>query len=74
MASRFNQLKGQLAGQKGVTNPGALAATIGRKKYGAQAFNSAAAKGMSPADNQTVKAVVAGRKKRKKRKITLPAY
>ena len=32
---RFAALKQKLAGQKGVTNPGALAASIGRKKYGA---------------------------------------
>ena len=74
MASRFDKLKGQLAGQKGVANPAGLAATIGRQKYGAQSFNSAAAKGMSPADSQTVKAVVSGRKKRKKRNIKLPTY
>lgn len=38
----FDKLKDQLAGEKGVTNPGALAAAIGRKKYGAAKFNKAA--------------------------------
>jgi hypothetical protein len=37
---RFAALKGKLAHQKGVTNPGALAASIGRKKYGAKKFNA----------------------------------
>lgn len=32
---RFAALKNELAHKKGVTNPGALAAYIGRKKYGA---------------------------------------
>lgn len=31
---RFAKLKTQLAKEKGVTDPGALAAAIGRKKYG----------------------------------------
>jgi hypothetical protein len=31
---RFATLKGKLAKQKGVRNPGALAAHIGRQKYG----------------------------------------
>lgn len=33
---RFAQLKSKLAHRPGVTNPGALAAYIGRKKYGAK--------------------------------------
>ncbi len=41
----FNKLKSQLASRPGVTNPGALAAYIGRKKYGAKKFDSAASKG-----------------------------
>jgi hypothetical protein len=41
---RFAQLKGQLAGRKGVTNPGALAAWIGRKKYGKTKFQKLALK------------------------------
>jgi len=32
---RFAALKSKLSKRKGVTNPGALAAAIGRKKYGA---------------------------------------
>jgi hypothetical protein len=35
---RFAALKGKLAGRPGVTNPGALAASIGRKKYGPKRF------------------------------------
>lgn len=35
---RFAALKKKLAGRKGVTDPGALAASIGRKKYGAEKF------------------------------------
>lgn len=33
---RFAALKAKLAHKPGVTNPGALAASIGRKKYGAK--------------------------------------
>lgn len=40
----FAKLKGQLKG-KGIKNPGALAASIGRKKYGAKKFQKAAASG-----------------------------
>jgi hypothetical protein len=43
----FDKLKGKLAGEKGVTNPGGLAAAIGRKKYGKKAFQSHAARGAS---------------------------
>lgn len=41
---RFAALKGKLA-SKGATNPGALAAWIGRKKYGKKKFQGLAAKG-----------------------------
>lgn len=41
---RFAKLKKSLS-RKGVKNPGALAAYIGRKKYGAKKFNKLAAKG-----------------------------
>ncbi len=41
---RFRQLEGKLAA-KGATNPGALAAWIGRKKYGKARFQKLAAKG-----------------------------
>jgi hypothetical protein len=38
--ARFAHLRKQLSGRKGITNPGALAASIGRKKYGAKRFNA----------------------------------
>jgi hypothetical protein len=41
---RFSSLKRSLA-RKGARNPGALAAHIGRKKYGAKKMSSMAAKG-----------------------------
>lgn len=41
---RFAKLKGQLA-SKGATNPSALAAYIGRKKYGSKNMAKMAAKG-----------------------------
>ena len=43
----FDKLKGKLAHKPGVTNPGALAASIGRKKYGKKAFQKHAARGES---------------------------
>lgn len=42
---RFAALKQKLAKKSGVTNPGALAAAIGRKKYGAKKMSSMAANG-----------------------------
>lgn len=42
---RFQALKHELSERKGVKNPGALAAYIGRKKYGKAKFQSLAAKG-----------------------------
>ena len=42
---RFAKLKAQLASKPGITNPGGLAAAIGRKKYGAAKMASFAAKG-----------------------------
>lgn len=41
---RFKSLKGKLA-RKGVRNPGALAASIGRKKYGKKRMAKMAATG-----------------------------
>ena len=41
---RFKALKGELAA-KGVEDPGALAASIGRKKYGAKKMAAMAAAG-----------------------------
>lgn len=43
----FDKLKGELSKEKGVKNPGALAASIGRKKYGAKKFDQHAAAGES---------------------------
>jgi hypothetical protein len=40
----FDKLKGELAKRPGVKSPGALAAFIGRKKYGAKRFDRYAAK------------------------------
>lgn len=42
---RFQALKKKLGERKGVKNPGALAAYIGRKKYGAKRFGKLAAHG-----------------------------
>lgn len=42
--TNFSKLKGKLA-RKGVNNPGALAASIGRKKLGKQEFQRRAAAG-----------------------------
>lgn len=42
---RFKKLVAKLKNKKGITNPGALAASIGRKKYGKSKFQSLAAKG-----------------------------
>jgi hypothetical protein len=41
---RFKRLEGQLD-RKGVQDPAALAAWIGRRKYGSARFNKLAAKG-----------------------------
>lgn len=41
---RFAAMKEMLA-RKGVTNPGGLAASIGRKKYGRKRFTEMATKG-----------------------------
>jgi hypothetical protein len=42
---RFKALKNTLAHEGGVSNPGALAAAIGRKKFGKKKFQGLAAKG-----------------------------
>lgn len=42
---RFAALKQKLASKPGITNPGALAASIGRKKYGAKKFAGLSLKG-----------------------------
>jgi len=41
----FNKLKGQIAARGGVRDPGAVAASIGRAKYGKARFQRAAARG-----------------------------
>jgi hypothetical protein len=41
----FRKLKGKLAKRKGVRNPGALAASIGRKKYGKKRMAKMSAQG-----------------------------
>jgi len=46
---RFAALKQTLAHRPGVTNPGALAASIGRKKYGRATFQMLAVKGRNKA-------------------------
>jgi hypothetical protein len=45
MASNFDKLAAKLAGRPGVTDPDALAATIGRRKYGGRRMAKAAAAG-----------------------------
>ena len=45
--SAFDQLAKELASRPGVTNPRALAAAIGRRKYGKKVMAKAAAKGAS---------------------------
>ena len=42
---RFEAMKEKLGKEKGVKNPGALAAYIGRRKYGAKRMASMAAAG-----------------------------
>ena len=44
--SAFDQLAAKLANRPGVSNPRALAAAIGRRKYGASTMGKAAAQGM----------------------------
>ena len=41
---RFANLESSLAKEKGIKNPGALAASIGRKKYGKTRFQAIAAR------------------------------
>ncbi len=43
--ARFKALKSKLAARPGVTNPGALAGWIGRKKYGAKKMGQLSAMG-----------------------------
>lgn len=41
----FKKVEADVAKEPGVRNPAAVAASIGRKKYGAKKFNKAAASG-----------------------------
>jgi len=43
----FDKLKAKIAARGGVSNPGAVAAAIGRRKYGKAKFQRAASKGQS---------------------------
>jgi hypothetical protein len=52
---RFAALKTKLASRPGVTDPGALAAYIGRKKYGAKKMGALSAKGRSQALNSRLR-------------------
>ena len=45
---RFAALKGNLSRRRAIEEPGALAAFIGRKKYGKGKFQKLAAKGRKP--------------------------
>ena len=49
MASNFDRLAAKLSGRPGVTNPNALAAAIGAKKYGRPTMQQAAQRGVSAA-------------------------
>lgn len=51
MGGRFQKLKGELA-KKGVRNPAAVAASIGRKKYGATKMAKMAAAGKKRASKK----------------------
>lgn len=42
---RFEKLEGELSHKKGISDPAAVAASIGKKKYGAGKMASMAAKG-----------------------------
>lgn len=43
----FAKLRSKIAAKRNVRDPGAVAASIGRKKYGASKFQAFAAKGKS---------------------------
>ena len=50
---RFEKLEASLASKPGVTNPGALAASIGRKKYGAEKMAKFSAAGRARAEEKS---------------------
>ena len=47
---RFETLKGELSHEKGVKDPGALAAAIGRRKFGTRKMQAMAAAGQRRAN------------------------
>lgn len=49
---RFKAVEHELSKRKGVHNAGALAAFIGRRKYGAKKFAHMAAHGREPAEHR----------------------
>jgi len=51
----FAKLKSQIAAKGGARNPGAVAAAIGRRKYGKTAMAKAAASGKSLKGHRTVR-------------------
>jgi hypothetical protein len=48
--TKFRKLKKQLAGKKGVKNPAALAAWVGRKKFGKQRYAELSKEGREKAE------------------------
>ena len=50
---RFEKLEASLASKPGVTNPGALAASIGRKKFGAEKMTKFAEAGRARAEEKS---------------------
>lgn len=57
----FDKLKSKLAHEQGVKDPGALAASIGRKKYGKKPFQKHAA------EHESMKAIDKAIEKKEKR-------
>lgn len=53
--ARFKALTKKLGSKKGVTNPGALAAYIGRKKFGKKKFAKLGAAGRRPKVSKKMK-------------------
>ena len=47
---RFAKLKGELAHKKGISDPGAVAAAIGRKKYGSKKMGKFSSEGRKRAE------------------------
>lgn len=57
----FKKLKGQLAKKPGIKNPGAVAASIGRKKYGAGTMAKASSSGLpAPMVDRAAKKAASG--------------